>query len=199
MKPFVKKPTSKVRIIGGFWRSRLIQVADQPGLRPTTDRVRETLFNWLGQNLEGLTCLDMFAGTGALGFESASRGAKQVVLIESSPVAHQMLVNNLQSLLPGPEHSKVEIIRSQAINWLKQHSELKFDIVFVDPPFADEKLLKDALLMAKEAVISAKSAVIYVECASEISNDVLLEHLPGWQINRQMVAGAAKATLFERV
>lgn len=198
MKPTSKKPSSKVRIIGGFWRSRLIQVADQPGLRPTTDRVRETLFNWLGQNLEGLNCLDMFAGTGALGFEAASRGAKQVVLIENSSVAHQMLVNNFKSLLPAPEGVAVEIIRSQALTWLKNNSAHQFDVVFVDPPFADEKLLQDALFAANEAVISAKTAVIYVECASELSNDVLLGHLPGWQINRQMVAGAAKATLLKR-
>ena len=198
MKTPAKKLSSKVRIIGGFWRSRLIQVADQPGLRPTTDRVRETLFNWLGQNLEGLTCLDMFAGTGALGFEAASRGAKQVILIESSSVAHQMLVNNFKSLLPAPEGVAVEIMRSQALTWLKNNSAHQFDVVFVDPPFADEKLLQDALLAANEAVISAKTAVIYVECASELSNDVLLGHLPGWQINRQMVAGAAKATLLKR-
>ena len=198
MKPSHKKPTSKVRIIGGFWRSRLIQVADQPGLRPTTDRVRETLFNWLGQNLEGLVCLDMFAGTGALGFEAVSRGAKHVVLIESSPVAHQMLATNLRGLLPTPQGSEVEVVRAQALSWIKQHPALKFDIVFVDPPFAEEKLLKDALFAANEAVISSKTAVIYVECASELSDDVLLEHLPGWQINRQMIAGAAKATLFYR-
>ena len=199
MKSGGKKPSSKVRIIGGFWRSRLIQVADQPGLRPTTDRVRETLFNWLGQNLEGLSCLDMFAGTGALGFEAASRGASHVVLIENSSIAHQMLLSNLKSLLPAPLTSNVEVIKAQAINWVGQHSELKFDVIFVDPPFADEKLLKDALIVAKDAVFSSKSAVIYVECGSELSNNVLLEHLPGWQINRQMVAGAAKATLFERV
>ena len=198
MKATSKKPSSKVRIIGGFWRSRLIQVADQPGLRPTTDRVRETLFNWLGQSLEGLTCLDMFAGTGALGFEAASRGAKQVFLIESSSIAHQMLVNNFKSLLPGPERVAVEIVRSQVLTWLKNNSAHHFDVVFVDPPFADEKLLQDALLAANEAVISAKTAVIYVECASELSNDVLLGQLPGWQINRQMVAGAAKATLLKR-
>lgn len=199
MKLGIKKSSSKVRIIGGFWRSRLIQVADQPGLRPTTDRVRETLFNWLGQNLEGLSCLDMFAGTGALGFEAASRGAKHVVLIENGPIAHQMLAANLKSLLPGPSDCDVEIVKAQAINWVGQHSELKFDVIFVDPPFGDENLLKEALLVAKDAVISSKSAVIYVECGSGLSNDVLLANLPGWQINRQMVAGAAKATLFERV
>ena len=198
MKPATKKPSSKVRIIGGFWRSRLIQVADQAGLRPTTDRVRETLFNWLGQNLEGLVCLDMFAGTGVLGFEAVSRGAKEVVLIESSSAAHQMLVSNYKSLLPGPEGAQVEFVHSHALTWLKNNPSHQFDLIFIDPPFADEKLLQEALMAANQAVISAKTAVIYVECASELSNDVLLGHLPGWQINRQMVAGAAKATLLGR-
>ena len=85
------EPPKKVRVIGGVWRSRLLTVIDLPGLRPSTDRVRETLFNWLGQDLSGLRCLDLFAGTGALGFEAASRNAQSVVLLEKDKKAHAQL------------------------------------------------------------------------------------------------------------
>ncbi len=102
-KPVIKKglklePPKKVRIIGGLWRSRLLPVLDLPGLRPTTDRIRETLFNWLGQDLSGLRCLDLFAGTGALGFEAASRNAELVVLLEKDKKANTNLQANFKLL-----------------------------------------------------------------------------------------------------
>ena len=195
MKPASKKNVSRIRIIGGYWRSRLLKVADQPGLRPSTDRVRETLFNWLGQDLDGLKCLDMFAGTGALGFEALSRGAQEVVFIENNPVVHQMLQTNLKDLGELPEGSHAQIVKADALIWLKKQQLMQFDIVFIDPPFADLQTFEKSLIAITQSLNLSKSTAIYVECASEVSNDVLLSHLPGWQIYRQMMAGAVKATL----
>lgn len=196
MKSASKKNLARIRIIGGYWRSRLLKVADQPGLRPTTDRVRETLFNWLGQNLDGLSCLDMFAGTGALGFEALSRGAQQVVFVENNPVAHQMLLANLRDLGDLPSGSQAQIVKSDALIWLKNQQSIHFDLIFIDPPFADLQVFEKSLA-AIQLLNLSKSTAIYVECASEVSNDVLLSHLPGWQIYRQMMAGAVKATLLK--
>lgn len=121
---------SRVRIVGGQWRSRLIEVAGVEGLRPTPDRVRETLFNWLGQDLDGLRCLDLFAGTGILGFESASRGAAAVVLVERQPHALDALHKAAKTL----QASQVEIVRGDALKFL-QDTQRKFDVVFLDPPY----------------------------------------------------------------
>ncbi len=121
---------SRVRIVGGAWRSRLIDVAHVPGLRPTPDRVRETLFNWLGQNLDGLTCLDLFAGSGVLGFEAASRGAAHVVLVEQDARAAAALSATVKTL----QSAQVEIVRGDAVKFLRSNAR-KFDIVFLDPPY----------------------------------------------------------------
>jgi 16S rRNA (guanine966-N2)-methyltransferase len=103
-----------VRIIGGEWRRRLLRFPDSPGLRPTPDRVRETLFNWLGNDLSGLSCLDLFAGSGALGFEAASRGAERVVLVDSSPKVLAALELNARTLgMAG----RLEIVRSDAVRF----------------------------------------------------------------------------------
>jgi 16S rRNA (guanine966-N2)-methyltransferase len=119
-----------VRIIGGQYRRRLLEFSDGAGLRPTPDRVRETLFNWLGQDLPGWTCLDLFAGSGALGFEAASRGAARVVMIERDQKAVGALEKNRAML--GARH--VDILRADAVAWLAGNRET-FDLVFVDPPF----------------------------------------------------------------
>ena len=121
---------NRVRIVGGQWRSRLLPVAKVPGLRPTPDRVRETLFNWLGQDLSGLSCLDLFAGTGILGFEAASRGAAQVTLVERNPVAHAALRDAIKTL----QASQVELIRGDAVEFARKRSH-RFDLVFLDPPY----------------------------------------------------------------
>ena len=119
-----------LRIIGGKFRSRLLRVPARPGLRPTPDRVRETLFNWLGQDLSGLACLDLFAGSGALGFEAASRGAARVVMVEKDRAALAELEHS-KSLLGA---AQVEIVRSDAQAFLDRESA-RFDVVFLDPPF----------------------------------------------------------------
>ena len=119
-----------LRVIGGKYRSRLIRVPARPGLRPTPDRVRETLFNWLGQSLEGLACLDLFAGSGALGFEAASRGAARVVLVEKDHAAVAELERNRAAL----EAAQVSVIRGDAAAFLEGERG-QFDVVFLDPPF----------------------------------------------------------------
>ena len=128
---------NRVRIIGGEWRSRLVEFPDVPGLRPTPDRVRETLFNWLGQRLTGKRCLDLFAGSGVLGFEAASRGAEEVVLIESDRAAVAALEENRRKL-PAPT---CRIVRGDAMAWLARPAA-GFDVIFVDPPFASGLLPK---------------------------------------------------------
>lgn len=121
---------SRVRIVGGQWRSRLIEVPKLSGLRPTPDRVRETLFNWLGQDLHGMRCLDLFAGTGVLGFEAASRGAAEVVLVERDARAVASLRTTAQSL----QATQVEVLRADAVEFARSTSR-KFDLVFLDPPY----------------------------------------------------------------
>ena len=145
-------PTStlahEVRVIGGIWKRSKLPVADRPGLRPTPDRVRVTLFNWLGQDLSGWRCVDAFAGSGALGFEAASRGAAEVVLLERDPVVLASLTETRQRL--GAEVVRVE--RSDALQWLARAPAGAYDVVFLDPPF-DSPLLAAALAPAARAVV----------------------------------------------
>jgi 16S rRNA (guanine966-N2)-methyltransferase len=122
--------TNQVRIIGGQWRSRIVRFPEAPSLRPTPDRLRETLFNWLGQDLTGKACLDLFAGSGALGFEAASRGARQVVMVEQSAAVHRAL-QQTQTLLGAHQ---VELQRADAFAFLKADTGC-YDVVFLDPPF----------------------------------------------------------------
>ena len=124
-----------LRVIGGKYRSRLLRVPQRPGLRPTPDRVRETLFNWLGQDLSGLACLDLFAGSGALGFEAASRGATRVVLVEKD----RAVVTELERSRAALGASQVTIFCSDATAYLKREPE-RFDVVFLDPPFRQNAL-----------------------------------------------------------
>ena len=141
-----------MRIIGGVWRSRLLAVLDLPGLRPTTDRIRETLFNWLGQDLTGLHCLDLFAGTGALGFEAASRGAELVVLLEKDKKAHTSLVSNYALLQSSPVSGKVEILHRDSLEFLKQQADRSYNLIFIDPPFQDSSLLDRAVKIGRAHV-----------------------------------------------
>jgi 16S rRNA (guanine966-N2)-methyltransferase len=122
--------TNQVRIIGGQWRSRIVRFPDAPSLRPTPDRLRETLFNWLGQDLTGKICLDLFAGSGALGFEAASRGARQVVMVEHDTGVYQAL-RKTQTTLSAEQ---VEMHRADAFGFLKTDAR-RYDVVFLDPPF----------------------------------------------------------------
>lgn len=124
---------SRIRITGGDWRSRLVAVVDAPGLRPTPDRVRVTLFNWLGQDLAGLRCLDLFAGSGVLGFEAASRGAAAVTLVEMDPRVFRRVQENCAAFDP----KRLEPIRSDALKFAALAAEQgrRYDLLFLDPPY----------------------------------------------------------------
>lgn len=144
-----------MRIVGGKYRSRLLRVAARPGLRPTPDRVRETLFNWLGQELTGLACLDLFAGSGALGFEAASRGAARVVMVEKDRVALAELHRSRAAL--GAD--QVLIVAGDADAFLAREKD-RFDVVFLDPPFRQNAV---PALLAKLPARLQQGARVYVE------------------------------------
>ncbi|HEY9102179.1 16S rRNA (guanine(966)-N(2))-methyltransferase RsmD [Chitinimonas sp.] len=173
---------NQLRIIGGEYRRRILPFPDGDGLRPTTDRVRETLFNWLGQELHGQSCLDLFAGSGALGFEAASRGAARVVMVELARPALQALRDN--SRLLGA--TVVEVVQADALSWLGRCSE-QFDVVFLDPPFASDLLPR---VLAVLAPCLAPGARVYIESAQ-------WPELPGWRVLRQGKAGVAHYGLLE--
>ena len=147
----------RVRIIGGQWRSRLVRFPAVPGLRPTANRVRETLFNWLGQDLGGKTCLDLFAGSGALGFEALSRNAAGVIMVECVPAVRAALATTAATLGAGP---RLEIVGGDALQFLRK-VERRFDLVFLDPPFNQGWL--DRLWPLLPAVL-APAALVYIEC-----------------------------------
>ena len=149
-----------VRIIAGSWRGRRIAVPSRPGLRPTPDRVRETLFNWLGQWLDGLACLDLFAGSGALGFEAASRRAARVVMVENDRAAFSALQKAKAAIGAG----QVELILGDAFQKLRSMQE-RFDVVFLDPPFGQNAL--PAVLRELPARL-APGARVYVEAGSPL-------------------------------
>lgn len=144
----------KIRIIAGEFRGRRIPVPDLPGLRPTPDRVRETLFNWLGQWLDGRSCLDLFAGSGALGFEAASRGAARVVMVENSRVAFAAL-ERMTKLLAA----RIDLVFGDAFEYLARAPE-RFDVVFLDPPFGQNALPS---VLERLPRVLAPGARIYVE------------------------------------
>ncbi|MEO7813784.1 MAG: 16S rRNA (guanine(966)-N(2))-methyltransferase RsmD [Usitatibacter sp.] len=174
---------NQVRIIGGEWRSRILRFPDSASLRPTPDRVRETLFNWLGQRLYGLACLDIFAGSGALGFEALSRGAERVVMVESGSEAARSLGENACSL----GAADLEIVAGDALAYLARTAEL-FDVVFVDPPYASD--LAARALQALPARLKP-GARVYVEGAAP------LEASPAWRVLREDRAGAVRYALLE--
>jgi 16S rRNA (guanine(966)-N(2))-methyltransferase RsmD len=169
---------SRLRIIGGAWRSRLIDFSPVPGLRPTPDRVRETLFNWLGQDLTGLACLDLFAGSGVLGLEAASRGAAHVTLVEKDPRAVAALTKNAAALAA----LAVEIRRADALEFLAS-SDRRYDVVFLDPPYG-KGWLERVLPLLPRAL--APQAMIYAEAESQLSEFGglhLLKHRQAGQVH----------------
>jgi 16S rRNA (guanine966-N2)-methyltransferase len=171
----------KIRIIGGEYRGRKIAVPDRPGVRPTPDRVRETLFNWLGQSLAGLACLDLFAGSGALGFEAASRGAARVVMVEHERAAFQALKKALE-LLKAPQ---VELVFDDAFAYLERAAE-PFDVVFLDPPFG-QNVLPAALRQLKPR----RGMRVYIE-----SGEPVAPAAP-WRELKRRRAGQVSYQLFE--
>jgi 16S rRNA (guanine(966)-N(2))-methyltransferase RsmD len=156
-----RSPRGWVRIVGGAWRNRRLEVAALEGLRPTPDRVRETLFNWLGQDLAGLACLDLFAGSGALGFEAASRGAARVVMVESDRRARAALERNRGAL----GAAQVTIVADRAERYLASANE-RFDVVFLDPPFGQNAL---PALLARLPRCLVPGARVYAEAAAPVA------------------------------
>ena len=168
-----------VRIIGGVWRRRVLRFPDSEGLRPTPDRVRETLFNWLGQDLTGLSCLDLFAGSGALGFEAASRGAANVVMIENSPSVFEALETNRRLL---NAEGRLEIVHADAVKFATSlcSAGRRFDVVFLDPPY--KKGWIDRLTPILPKLLSTDGA-LYVEA------EQALEACGNWRTVRNGRAG----------
>ncbi len=184
------RPAGEVRIIGGQGRRSKLPVADKPGLRPTPDRVRETLFNWLGQDLAGWRCVDAFAGTGALGYEAASRGAKEVTLVEQDAT----LVAQLKKIKEQLKAESVQVQRGDGIAALKAWPAGSADLVFLDPPF-DANLFESALQAATRAV--APGGYVYLEASAAWSEELLAPL--GLTLHRHLKAGAVHAHLLQRL
>ena len=179
-------PSGRLRIVAGKWRSRRLPVADLPGLRPTAERIRETLFNWLASSIDGKRCLDLFAGTGALGFEALSRGAGQVVFVESSVAAVRVLEESASTLAA----TGALVHNADALTYLKGGSQ-PFDIVFLDPPFATD-LLQDLCKLLDDCNWLADGARIYLEQ----NRDRPLPELPAsWTILKEKTAGQVRYAL----
>jgi 16S rRNA (guanine966-N2)-methyltransferase len=174
---------NRVRIIAGKWRSRVVRFPAAAQLRPTPDRVRETLFNWLGQRLDGLACLDLFAGSGALGFEALSRGAKRVVMVESDRKVAAGLRDSAREL--GAD--ALEVVQGEALGWLASATE-RFDVAFVDPPYSSD--LAGAALAALPPRLNP-GARVYAEASRPLE-------LPApWRVLREDRAGAVRYALYE--
>lgn len=182
---------AEVRIIGGQWKRSKLPVADAPGLRPTPDRVRETLFNWLGQHLDGWRCLDAFAGSGALGFEAASRGATEVTLIERDG----KLVRGLHVVRERLKADTVRIETADALAWMARSAPECFELVFIDPPF-DADLFLPALKAAVRVVVPG--GFVYLEADRPFADEAMLAEL-GLRLHRQGRAGAVHFHLLQRV
>jgi 16S rRNA (guanine(966)-N(2))-methyltransferase RsmD len=183
------KGAGEVRIIGGLWKRTRLPVARRPGLRPTPDRVRETLFNWLGQDLSGWRCLDAFAGTGALGFEAASRGAAAVQLVESDAA----LVAQLEGLRQRLQADAVRVQRGDGLSALQQAAPGSLHLVLLDPPF-DSDVFGKALRAAAHAV--ASEGLVYLEAPRAWTDDDLAAC--GLVLHRHLKAGAVHAHLLRR-
>lgn len=175
--------SNQVRIGGGTWRSRVLRFPDAPGLRPTPDRVRQTLFNWLGQDMHGLRCLDLFAGTGVMGFEALSRGARSVVMVEKSAVACRALLENRRLLQAGA----AEIVNADALQFLAGCAE-PFDMVFLDPPYNQGWLPG---LLSQIRPLLAAHARVYAEAEFPLRDEA------GWQVVKQGKAGNVYYHLLE--
>jgi len=174
---------NQVRIIGGKWRSRILRFPDSASIRPTPDRVRETLFNWLGQRLDGLACLDLFAGSGALGFEALSRGAARVVMVESSRESVRNLAENARAL----GAADLDIVPGDALSYLARTGE-SFDVAFVDPPYASGLAIRAIQALAPRMKPDGR---VYVESAEALAPP------PPWRVVREDRAGAVRYALLD--
>ena len=183
------EPANRLRIIAGQWRGRRLSFPNLPGLRPTPDRVRETLFNWLASVLPGARCLDLFAGSGALGIEALSRGAAEVVFVERHPLAIRALRDNLERL----QARGARVVAAEALDWLRQPGQ-PCEIAFLDPPFG-EGLLEPACAALEQGGWLAETAWIYLEGEAEARQPALPA---SWTTHREKTAGAVAYRLLRR-
>ena len=188
--PAARQAPHQVRIIGGQWKRTRLDVPDKPGLRPTPDRLRETLFNWLGQDLTGWHCIDAFAGTGALGLEAASRGAESVLLLE----ADGQLADRLRAVVQRLQAAGVRVQRGNALTALASLPAASADVVFLDPPF--DALLFDKALAAAVPLLKPEG-VIYLEAPSAWEAPALAPH--GLELVKYARAGAVHGHLLRPV
>ncbi len=173
---------NRLRIIGGRWRGRKLDFPDVPGLRPTPDRVRETLFNWLQADVHGARCLDLYAGSGALGLEALSRGASRVVLVDESSAATRQLEANLQRL----HADGAAVVRMAVQTFLERGpGDARYDLVFLDPPFGQD-LLAPSLQWLEEKHWLAPGARIYIESESQLREPPLPA---GWELLKEKRSG----------
>ncbi len=181
--PALSSGRNRVRIIAGKWRSRVVKFPAAAELRPTPDRVRETLFNWLGQRLDGLACVDLFAGSGALGFEALSRGAARVVMVERDRNVAAGLRESAREL----DAQGLEVVESESLAYLGRCSE-RFDVAFVDPPYASDLAARALEALPRHLNAGAR---VYVESAAP------LEVTGAWSRLREDRAGAVRYALLE--
>ena len=181
---------NKLRIIGGDWRSRQLSFVDAPGLRPTPARVRETLFNWLQYEIVGKQCLDLYAGSGALGFEAASRGAKSVIQVESNAQAYRCLKENAVILSAA---ERITVVQSDVFGYLAGDAQV-FDLVFLDPPFGLNLVVQTCQQLEAYGWL-AKHAKIYVETERHFDFSGMPEN---WRQLKSKSAGEVGYHLFER-
>lgn len=182
------RPRGKLRIVAGSLRGSRIDVADREGLRPSSDRVRETLFNWLAPMIEGARCLDLFAGTGALGIEAISRGARDCVFIERDPG----LAKQIEATLARLKVSAARVVCADALAWLIQPSEA-FDLVFLDPPFSGN-LWSEAARRLESGGWLNDNALVHVEAPVGSALDLP----PSWILHRESRAGAVSFAVYRR-
>ena len=180
-------PPGRLRIVAGKWRSRLLNIASVSGLRPTTERIRETLFNWLTPSIHGQRCLDLFAGTGALGFEALSRGAATVTFIEKSRDAAAMIRQASTEL----GAAGVDIQCADAFDFIRSGCQEPYDLVFLDPPFADDSLAELCRLLHERACL-APAARIYLEQEKSGARPELPH---GWTVTHEKIAGNVRYSL----
>ena len=185
-----KSRPGRLRIVAGNWRSRLLDIADVEGLRPTSERIRETLFNWLAPAIHGARCLDLFAGTGALGLEALSRGAQSAVFVEESPLAARKLRHNVKLL----DAAGAMVLQTDAMDYLKSTDAGPFDVVFLDPPFAAEIHDELCRLLARKDLLSPRG-LVYIEQPRSQEQVALPE---GWQIIKNKTAGNVRYMLVQR-
>lgn len=198
MKPLSRtKQTSRrqttageIRIIGGKWRGRKLPVLDLDGLRPTTDRVKETLFNWLMPVIQQADCLDCFAGSGSLSFEAVSRGANSATLLEQQRAAIQILQQNQHTL----QAQQLNIIQTDTLNWLARPAEKQFDLIFIDPPF-HHNLINPVLQLLQQHQWLKAQAWIYIERETDSSAPQVPAN---WQLHRQKQAGQVIYQLYQQ-